>query len=369
MIRLTEAELVCFRTYDVADEISLEMSRELITRQGTEPQRMSLNREGSEYIQLQNPPLNVDLGRRELKVGTGTREVVLSARIFHYGAISVTARLKIEPGSTFESLIPLADELYDSREVDALTLEELKKLRAMVEPALKAPHLWDQNEGYTVLFARKIEGDPPGSAILEEPNLARLLLGEVREPRLSEGETREVLGYHYSYTPNDLAVIEWNAAFLYEPTGSDDIIDLVEIANAQLLELRYYDNVLDGELDRIYDVIGDRRKGSTILFSPYKRLLHELMQTLIELSEFIERIENALKIVGDVYLARVYEAAMVQFRIKQWTEQVSRKHRLLQQTYGLLKGETDTGRALTLEMMVVVLILLEIIMALAQVTH
>lgn len=99
-------------------------------------------------------------------------------------------------------------------------------------------------------------------------------------------ETREVLEHAWSYTPHDLAIIEWNAAFLYEPTGSEDLVDLLEIANAQLLELRYYDAVLDAELDRVYDIIGAEKVGS-LLFSPYKNLLRELMLTLIELSEFI----------------------------------------------------------------------------------
>ena len=82
------------------------------------------------------------------------------------------------------------------------------------------------------------------------------------------------------------------------------------------------------------------------------------MLTLIELSEFIERVDNSLVIVADVYLGRVYEAAVRQLRIAEWQVQVSRKQQLLAQTYGLLKGEVDTGRALTLEVMVVILILL-----------
>jgi len=44
---------------------------------------------------------------------------------------------------------------------------------------------------------------------------------------------------------------------------------------------------------------------------------------------------------------------------------VQRKQRLLSQTYELLKGEVDTNRALTLEVMVVVLIVLEILVALS----
>ncbi len=365
MARLQSAEFRCYRIYDVADGIDLERCKALIN--GGQSRRLHLKREGSEYIQLSNPPLNIDLGTRPFDVAGKQTEVRVSGRLFHHGAISVTVRVPIEPLTTFEALVPVADELYDSHALDSFCLDEVNKLRDLFKPAFDAPHLWQQNEAYTVLFARSLEGNPTAEQLLSDPHLARLVIGEGREAVLSKGEVREVLEHAWSYTPGDLVVVEWNAAFIYEPTGSEDVVDLVEIANAQLLELRYYDAVLDGELDRVYDTIGQRRTGS-LVFSPYKELLRGLMLTLIELSEFIERIENALKIVGDVYLARVYEGAVTQLRINQWTEQVTRKHRLLQQTYGLLKGEVDTSRALTLEVMVVVLILLEIVMALARVT-
>jgi hypothetical protein len=367
MVRLNTAEFRCYRIFDVADEINLERCRTLIKGGGTESTRLSLKREGSEYLQLSNPPVQVELGARTLKVQGQPVQVQMVARLFHHGAISVNVRVPIDPGASLESVIPIADELYDSRPLDALCLQEVTTLRTSLLSALESPHLWEKNEAYTVLLVRDIDGKPTAEALLAEPNLARLVVGEVKEQVLSKGETREVLEHAWSYTPRDLAVIEWNAAFLYEPNGSEDLVDLLEIANAQLLELRYYDGVLDAELDRVYDTIGAKKAGS-LLFSPYKDLLRELMLTLIELSEFIERIENALKIVGDVYLARVYEGAVAQLRIRQWTDQVSRKHRLLQQTYGLLKGEVDTNRALTLEVMVVALILFEIVMALAKVT-
>lgn len=365
MLRLLDADLLCTRIFDVADTIDLEGCRALISGGGAEIRRLSLRREGSQYIQLSDPPLLVDLGVRPLSVAGGTREVKLNASLFHHGAISISVRVPVIKGSTLDDLIPVADELYDSQAIDALALEEVSKLRKLLAVHFEGPHLWDQTEGYTVIFVRELEGRPTAEQVLAAPGLARLLLGE--KETLSEAEEREVLAHHFSYTPHDLAIVEWNAAFLYEPSGSEDIVDLLEIANAQLLELRYYDGVLDAELGRMYDVVGQRP--ASLIFSPYKRLARQLMQTLIELSEFIERVENSLKIVGDVYLARVYEAAMKELRITRWTEQVTRKHRLLQQTYGLLKGETDTGRALTLETMVVVLILFEILMALFRVGH
>jgi hypothetical protein len=369
MVRIRQASLLCYRIFDVADEIDLEHCRRLIAKEGTETRRLRLRREGSEFIQLSNAPLSIDLGARAAPLRGSVRELQVGARIFDHGAVSLQVRVPIAEGCTLDELVPWADSLYDSPELDALALEELGKLRTLLAPAMEDAHLWEQNESYAVIAVRQLEG-ATATEVQRDPALARLLLGEASELRLSDRETSEVLKHHFAYTDDDLAVIEWNAAFVYEPSGSDDIADLLEIANAQLLGLRSYDQILDHELSRLYDVIGrnGRRPAGGLLFSPYKRLLRELMGTLIELSEFIERIENVLKIVGDVYLARVYEGAVAQLRLREWSAQVGRKHRLLQQTYGLLKGEVDTGRALTLESMVVVLILLEIVMALVRVT-
>ncbi|HYO52416.1 MAG TPA: hypothetical protein VEU50_06495, partial [Archangium sp.] len=76
---------------------------------------------------------------------------------------------------------------------------------------------------------------------------------------------------------------------------------------------------------------------------------------------------NSLKIIGDFYLAKVYEASVKRMRIPAWQASVTRKQQLLAQTYGLLKGEVDTDRSLTLELTIVLLIVLEILFAFLQV--
>ncbi len=368
MLHVLDGDIRCTRIFDVADTIDLEKCREIITAGGVDIRRLSLRREGSEYIQLSEPPLLVTLGARSFTIAGAAREVKLDAALFHHGAISIQIRVPVPRGASFEQLIPLADELYDSKALDALALEEVNKLRKTLAPCIAGGHLFEQNESYAVVFVRDISSDsgskPFAPDLLAEPGIARLLLGEQRESALSKSEEAEVLENHFSYTPSDLVIVEWNAALVYEPSGSEDIVDLLEIANAQLLELRYYDNELDKALTHMYGVVG---RPNSLWSSPYKGALRDQLRTLIELSSFIERVENALKIVGDVYLARVYEAALKQFRIQKWAEQVSRKHRLLQQTYELLKGEVDTGRALTLETLVVVLIVLELVLALLRI--
>jgi hypothetical protein len=359
---IEKASVLCYRTFDIAAEINLEEARRLVTSADT--RRLKLGRENSQYLQLPNPPLAFELGRRTLALRTGPVAVDVTARLFDHGAASIILRVPVSPETTLEALTVLADELYDSQGLEELALELIESVRQMIAPATHLPHLWEQNESYTVLFVERIRGQPSAEELLARADLARVLLGEVDSRPLSAREREAVTQARFSYTVDDLAVIDWNSAFVYEPSGSSDIPDLLEVANAQLLEFRYYDYLLDAHITRIHDEVQARRQRWTTFFrSPYRVLARETLATLVDLNEFIERAENSLKIVGDFYLAKVYEAGVKRMRIPAWQLSVTRKQQLLAQTYGLLKGEVDTVRSLTLEAAIVLLIVLEIVFA------
>ena len=72
---------------------------------------------------------------------------------------------------------------------------------------------------------------------------------------LSEGAQRDLLRQRFSYYEDDLVVLTWDRAFIYEPRSDCDVADILEVANAQLLEMRYYDELLDDELPRMYDLV------------------------------------------------------------------------------------------------------------------
>src|SRR5215470_579834 len=357
------AFVLCYRIFVVADEIPLESALRLLAQ---DTRRLKLSREGSEYLLFANPPLSVELGKRSLGLRSGAAVVDVLARIFDHGAISVILRVPVTPGTTIEDLVFLADELYDSPAVDELAREQLEGLRRLLAPVFEGPHLWEQSESYTIIFAEEVDGHPTAAQLVERgADLARLLLGE-REP-LSDREVGEVIQHRFSYRESDLAVVDWNSAFVYEPSGSPDIPDVLEICNAQLLELRYYDDVLDGHIRQIYEQVRRKHRGWWSLFrSPYRLLARRAWATLLEVSEFIERVENSLKIIGDFYLARVYEAAVRRLRIPVWQSNVTRKQQILAQVYQLLKGEVDTDRSLTLEVAIVILIISELLLALAS---
>ena len=96
---------------------------------------------------------------------------------------------------------------------------------------------------------REIAGSPSAAELCatQGGRIAQIVRGETRS--LSDGERNEILQSRISYYPNDLAVIGWNAAFLYDTeAGAETAIQLLEYANSQLLEFRHYDELLTREL-------------------------------------------------------------------------------------------------------------------------
>src|SRR6202012_3685722 len=107
---------------------------------------------------------------------------------------------------------------------------------------------------------------------------------------------QDVLKHAHSYFDDDLVVVDWNCAFVLEPSGSQDIPDILELASSQLLELRYYDELFDVELARVYREL-DRAHGAhffEVVRSPWVDIGRRAVRRLVELSEFAERVDNTL---------------------------------------------------------------------------
>jgi hypothetical protein len=202
-------------------------------------------------------------------------------------------------------------------------------------------------------------------ALQERADLVPLLSGEERP--LSDGARRDLLRQRFSYHPNDLVVITWDRAFIYEPQRETDVADVLVIANAQLLEMRTYDEMLDAELPRMRALVGEARRRTNLLASRrYARLARRLHTLVTEVTELAERVDNALQVTEDVYFARVYAAAMALFRVSNFSAAVDRKLAIIRETYTALHSEAAGGRAELLEIAILALIAIEIILSLLR---
>jgi uncharacterized Rmd1/YagE family protein len=91
--------------------------------------------------------------------------------------------------------------------------------------------------------------------------------------------------------------------------------------------------------------------------------LSDLQTRVADITETAERVENALKVTNDVYLARIYAAALELFREQAWRHGIERKLGILRETYAMLNSEAQAARAELLEIAIVLLIVAELILA------
>ncbi|MBI5532841.1 MAG: hypothetical protein HY898_09015 [Deltaproteobacteria bacterium] len=358
----------CYRLFDLGDEIDLS---EIVKNVGVGAVRSThLQRRGVRAMEFIAVPVRIDLGKRPVplsKFGPHV-EAQVELHLFSFGSASICIRIPIPPGTTLESMIPLIGPLYESRDLEELSRKELHELLPKIRPHITGYHSWKGCETYTILDIQEIDGAPTAQQVLAWPRLANLILGETREGQLSEGKRREVVGHAFSYFEHDLAVIEWNSAFLLDPAEDSGIAEMLEFTNTQLLSLRYYDEVLEHEIDRVHKVL-ERGHRSRLFFSPYSRLAHDLFHRLVDLSARLDRIDNTIKVAGTWHLATAYHASLDRLLVTTWRQSIERKHELTSSAYSMLSKETEGSRSLWLEVTVVLLILVEIVLAVISGSH
>ncbi len=363
--------VVLYRLYDVGYEIDLERALDFFAGTPEDRETLRLNLEQrrrveAQAIRIKNPPITVTLGIERFDAAGRRYEAQVSARIFDFGVISLRMRCDIPGALAWPAVAQFGDSADLSRAARAGFDRCIQELADRIAPAVVRPQIAPVSEDYVVYRFTRIEdaaGQALPASLLRELDVAPLLLNEDRP--ISDQARKELLPHWFSYYPDDLSIITWNTALVLDPVeGESDVQLILEFANAQLLELRYYDALLDAELPLMYDRIENARKGSgALLGRRYASLLTGLQTLLADSTEIVERTQNALKVTDDIFLARVYGAALELFRERAWRAGIDHKLGIIHQTYEMLNAESMAVRNEVLEVAIVVLILVEIVLA------
>ena len=90
-----------------------------------------------------------------------------------------------------------------------------------------------------------------------------------------------------------------------------------------------------------------------------RRQIHAIF---IDVNELTDRAENALKIAGDVYAARIFGLAAARLGLDQWKGNVREKLKTVDDIYRFTVEQTSMARGEFLELTIVLLIILELIL-------
>lgn len=344
--------------YDVGVGIDLDEADQRITEM-KERGRIKRKRSTPEYFDYRPPPLRIMQESDPIMIGEHSTQPWTDVLLYDFGAMSVSYRIPLE--GHLLSLLPLSERLYENVQLLGDSRQRVEKLLATLGPAVDKSNIAPFVEDYTIFHLEQVT---PKSALIDlMPRLAQRVAQILRCEResLSEQEVCDVTSCQVSFGLDDSTIIDWNGALI---VGSEmeDVIAVLEFANVELLERRYLDDQLDKALDNAYEILAKLPRDGLRWPGSYQPDLRRIARLQVDSALLYERVANALKLLGDQFLARVYRLTSQRFHLSAWDESIQRKLETLESIYGKMADQTGNQRMEVLEWIIIILIAVSIIL-------
>lgn len=345
--------------FDVGYEIDLDRARPLLA---AESGGLARRRRTPESIQYRPAPLRMTLDASGLALPGGAETAGpprAELSVFDFGAISLLVTFPVRMGEA--AMLALAEEMADPAPMVAaarlVVMPWLERIRPMVvefEPSALS-------EEYVVFELPERSAEWLDAHAAWIAGLVRLESGP-----LSPEEVREATRLSLSYSPTDRVTLDWAAGFVADSVCADTL-QVIEFANVQLLEFRHIDDRLDDRLEAAYRLIRPpKRRRWAFPWRTHSGAVRSVRELEIEATSLFERADNALKLIGDQYLSRVYDLAQARFHLREWQGSIRRKLETVGDVYDLLVHQAGGTRMEVMEVVVIGLIALEIVLAIAR---
>jgi hypothetical protein len=358
-MRIAAGRLFAMFSFDVGYEIDLRRLRLTQRETGHAADLTNGGRKTTPArVQYPSPTLSLPVGSRSLALADHLAVAEVTLRAHEFGAVTVLFAFPFDDVDC-GGLPVLTATLTTSSALEtaarAILHEALPGLTpAIVRPALDAHGLV---EDYYVVQVSRFEPEADAPALLgtHRDLLARIVHCEPQP--LSPSETDEVLRTAVTYRPHDLVVTDWNVALVYDDEY-EDALGVLELLNVQLLELRFLDTMLDRRISTLYEHVG--RPHRLLSFRREVVRVRELSELRLDTATLRERLVNAVKLVGDLYLTKIYARTADRLHLGEWQRSIDGKLELVQKISDVVAGRAATARAELLELTIIVLILFEI---------
>ena len=339
--------------FDVCEEIRLDRLQQIFGARKLE--HPSLKHPAPGYVRYERPPVVEPIEALVLESG---EKLDGQIKYYDYGVLSVVFELPF--AGDWDTLIRLGSRWVWDVDFAGHAARVARQKLERAAPALVKPYADWLSEDYFIFHVRQIAGNPSAADLVrtDGARIAQIVRGETAE--LSDGERQEILQSRISYYPSDVAVIGWNAAFLYDsPTGAETAIQLLEYANSQLLEFRHYDELLTRELESVYAALD---KGTGIMARwRLARAATKLHTVLLDVNELTEHADNAIKFLSDMFSARLYKLAASKVGVPDYKDLVTQKVHTAEELYRFMVDQFNQSRAFFLELTVVIILVVELI--------
>lgn len=341
--------------FDIGYEIDLARARATLP---SEDGALARRRRTPESIRYRPAPLRIALDATGLALPGGfatSKPPRAELAFFDFAAASLSIRFPVH--LTPSDLLELAGDLADPAPLNAAARLVIEPWIERIKPFVTGFEVSELTEEF-ILF--QVPQLPPGWLQTRKWWIAGLV--RLDSDPLSEGEVIEANRLSLAYTPHDLVTLDWAAGFVAD-TDCDDTLQVIEFANVQLLEFRHIDDRLDDRLEAAYKLIRPEKRRAVFPWRTHSGAVRNVRELEIEATSLFERADNNLKLIGDQYLSRIFDMARARFHLGEWQESIRRKLDVVGDVYDLLIHQAGGNRMELLEVIVVILISVEILMA------
>ncbi len=356
-LRISKGTCYALFAYEVGLSVDLDQCQQRITAL-THREHLRQKRRAPQYFEYHPAPVRFTETGRSLPVGMHHTTDAVDLVIYDFGAVSVMYSIPLQ--SEFADLVDLSAALYDNAALRDDSRVRVGQLLEVIGPAVARPRVADFVEPYAIF---QIEGfatpcGPPELYTTHAAVVAQILRSE-RAP-LSTDEVSDATAQHISYGADDVAIIDWDATLLFD-RQADDVRAVLEFANVELLEMRYLDQQLDDALDESYRALSKRTWRRLRMIGASRADLRRIAQLQVDNAVLFEGVNNALKLLGDQYLARVYRLVSGRFHLAEWDESILRKLQTMESIYEKLADAAANWRIEVLEWIIILLSALSVI--------
>jgi hypothetical protein len=361
-------EVVFQRVFDLGGTLKMQEARKILGPMA-EFGAIQPSRGVPEYVSFAAPiPLNLASLRLDLCSEDG-EPVTVMARLYEVGALAVMLRFplkgeKISDLAHYHNMqLYMQESLVKRAQVFVKILETIKPMMAAaIDEVFDVPV---EAESYTAFCLTSVPGGTERVIKEERAQIAGLLTREPEPERLAVAEIEDTLRNGTHYYRDDYVAADWDAGIVIDPAGQyEDVLYIFEVANLQLLALRKYDLYLDATLERGYDEFETLSKGPPIYTGHAREMVRELSAVRMDLAKVTDEVANTAKFFGDWYVARIYMGLAQKLHISDYHKVVEEKLATLNDLYQSVLAEIDRRQNIVLEVMIVLLIVFEVIMAL-----
>ena len=297
------------------------------TRKGKEAPPAPSVKSAPHYFEKSVPSQNI-IGTQKVKIED--KEVELIVKTYYPDAILVEGSLEVE-NIFSEEILDLKERLLEE------CYQLAKKKGAKAEPS----------EEYTIYQVSGYKGDPELFIKGNAQKMTGLLKTEKLE--LSDREVEHTLSYKFQYAKDDLVIVDWDGAFVFDPEGEfGELIELFELANYQLLRYRILDWDLGKRLKKA-EKLTQAESGRWFQTKELTQAFKEVIKIRSQAISQFEAMERDIKLIGDWYFARLYDLLAKKFRLEDWRKSVQTKLDSLEAIYSIVSENLGMSRMQVLE--------------------